>query len=338
MSIYNGLIIVLKLQKKNTNKINRFFPIWFILVFFICFNPNSLLAQKTNYDFATGALQEGSLTDGFIETAFGNFGGVRINFLEQTTHDVLKVPGADVQLSTQYDETSRREIDLLIPFSNIPLPALRSAYAGLSVIRIKEESTATFVIVDELGEFGTDYTHSRDTVFYSPRIGATFEGDIANIGSSSLHTRYTLTLSPVYYFTIDQKMDFHYTDHELAPEPIKKNNNVSDWALPYLNQDLNMRIGSYLRLNLQHAYQFLPYKSIQLTSDGTDVEVVDDPTHMNSLRVNGDLTLPVGSSVSLNIGLGYQWNWTYRTADWVSKDGRTDLATVPYVRIGSSFN
>lgn len=308
----------------------------FILLFCgTCFHAYS---QETKYDFATGALQEGSLIDGFIETGIGEFGGVRVNFFEQTTHDLVEVPGEGVQLSTQYNETSRQKIDLLYPFSINSLLGLKSLYIGLSIVRINEENTATFVVVDGLGEYGTDYIHTRETFFYSPRVGAAFDGHLLTIANQPVDANYTVTLSPFYYFTIRQKMNYEYTDLESALDPLAITNNVDNWASPYLNQDLNLRIGDYFRMNLQHTYQFLPYKSIQLAMDGISLEVKDDPTHMNALRLNGDVTLPISGLFTFNIGFGYQWSWLYRTADWLSGDARTSFVSRPYLRIGSSLN
>jgi hypothetical protein len=296
----------------------------------------SLYAQETSFNISSGALQEGSLTDGFIETSISDLLGIRVNFNEKTDYETVRVPGTD--LSTQYNESSRQEIDMLFPIADLSLQYLKSAYLGLNVVRITEKSSATFVIVDDLGEFGTDYRTVRKTIFLSPRIGFAFIGSFPERRAEKTPVvfDYKGFLSPVYFFTIDQNMSYQYTDHADAPDPLTLTNSMTKWASPYIKHKLIVKIGNSFRLEAQHSYQFLPYKSMQLTQQGDDVEVIDDPTHINTLTINGDITIPIGDSFSVDMGIGYDLNWLYRTSE-VFVEAKSALNGHPYLRIGSSL-
>lgn len=311
---------------------NKFAVSVYILM---CILVTDLFSQDTSYNLTTGALQAGSLTEGFFETNIKNLTKVRVNFFENSYHSIEKVPETD--LSTQYNEKSRREIDILFPVSFIPF--LQSTYLGLNIVNIREESTATFVMIDDIGEFGTDYYNSRETTFFSPRIALSFERNSERNDSSInlFGLTYNALISPFYFFLIDQDMFFNYTDHKDALDPIQLTNSITRFASPYIKHSLTLGFSSIVQFEIQHSYQFLPYKTIQLTSLEDDLIIIDDPTHINMLRIAGDFIISLGGDFSINAGIGYDWNWMHRTSGEIDDIEKKTIVGIPYLRIGSSL-
>lgn len=301
-------------------------PLWILFLLL----PAQLFAFSGSFDFATTAEEGGSLTHGHVEAELWPGLGGRINFLEQKTVSGERVPGTE--FSTQFNETVRREIDSLYPI-RLPLGFPRSAYVGLSIVVIDEEQLATYVVVDGIGEFGTEYTNTRTTRFFSPRIGFSM-GETFGAGFAAIGVRYNFNISPIYRFRMEQKMTFDTVDFGEEVYPAKS----AKWSSPYLDHELSIRFAGLLRSMASHSYMFIPYTSLQLAEDGYTVVAVDDPTHLNTLRINFDLTLPFFDLLSFNIGVGNQWSFVHRSSDAVPGDQSSVTKSRLYFRIGTSFS
>lgn len=313
-----------KMRTPITDICNIFLPLLFFLI------PLPLFSFSGSFDFSTTAQEGGSLTQGYVEAELWSGLGGRINFLEQKTVSGEQVP--DTEFSTQFNETVRREIDTLYPV-NLPWNFVRSAYIGLSIIVINEDQLATYVVLDEIGEFGTEYSNIRSTSFFSPRIGFSM-GESVDLGFLPIGLRYNFNISPIYFFNMEQTMTFDTVDfgHEEYP------NSLAKWAAPYLDHKLSINISGLFRLSAYHSYMFIPYSTLQLAEDGYTVIEVDDPSHLNTLRINFDLTIPFFDLLTFNIGAGNQWSFVYRSSDAVPESGRSVTKSQPYIRIGTSLS
>jgi len=299
----------------------------FVLITGIGYSP-WLFAESLSFDFATTAQENGTLTDGYVSLPLSETIGLRVDFLEDSGYDAESVDGT--RFSTSFAKDVRREANIVISKTGIRLPLLRSVFAGLSWISLDESQTATWVQIDSIGEYGTDYSNDRDSTFYSPRVGFS-AGGTAERSSLLLGFRYTLNLSPVYLLAMNQVMAFDTEDGGTE----KFENQFTRWSAPYLNHQVELRITRYLRLLGYHSYLYLDYTTLQVAKDGFSIETVDDPVHSNTLRMSADITLPISDSVQFNAGFGYEWSYVRRDNKEVADDSSV-LEERPYLRIGAS--
>jgi len=241
---------------------------------------------------------------------------------------------AGTELSTQFSKNTRRQIDLL--FSHV-LPdrwdIFGTIYGGISFIQFSENQKSTYVVVDTVGEYGTDYAQDRTSSFFSPRVGL----KLNNISGSKQRLlsslNYELTFSPVYYIIMNQKLTYNTVDGNED----EYTNELYRWSSPYIDHRLEIRVNKYLRTSIYHSFMYLSYSTLQLADNGWDVYAVDDPTYINVLRVNFDFTMPLGEIVTFNIGAGYQWTYTRRTSNRIPESLNKTTTKNPYIRIGSTL-
>ncbi|GAB6091085.1 hypothetical protein [Spirochaeta dissipatitropha] len=296
-----------------------------IVVSFIFLIISTVQLNSTVFDFSSSLFQEGSLIVGYFERPLSERLGLGVNVYEQTQYSDSLVPGAE--LSTQFNEFQRKETEIFLPFYLSAGLLFDSITLSLNYISITETNKATFVLVDEIGEFGTDYLNQRTTRFISPRIGFT-----ASVGGGRADLRYSAQVSPFYYFILNQQVSYTYSDHEDSLEDLQLDNRMSSFAAPYISQNIRIRAGRFIRLTADHSYQYLPYRNIQLDNTGLDVMIADDPVHLHGIRLVADIGIPIQNILTINLGIGQRMNIQLR--NHLPPENRIHVTREPYFSLG----
>lgn len=316
----------------HSRKLNRSYRIAIISITVaigILVSAGTLNAQQPRFDVATSPQEDGYVTDGFFEMGVAGPIGVRVNYLNRLSYITDRV--AETELSTDALRVDRTEGAFFVTYSPRTMTVLDSFYAGVSYVRIDETQDSTYILIDEIGEYGTEYRNARDAKFISPRLGGVFHFQL--LPKPVVELRYTAKISPVYYFMMEQEM----TLENVGFPKDTYTNAPSAWASPYLDQEITLRLSRWARVVAYHSYLYLPFETLVLAENGFDMVPADDPTTMSNLRLNGEFTIPLGESVSFNLGFGYSWSWTRQTADRIPDDEQLTTNGEGYLRVGASM-
>jgi len=288
-----------------------------------------IVAQQPGFDVSTSPQGDGYVTEGSFKTGLTQTLGVRGSYLNRLSYDSSGVAGTE--LSTDAVRVDRTEAAAFLSFFVKNSSFVDSIYGGISYVSIEEAQDSTYVQVDSGGEWGTEYHNMRDAFFVSPRFGAVVV--VSVLGNPAIDLRYTVNISPLYYFSMDQTL----TLENVGYPKDTYTNSPRTFGSPYIDQEIVLRLSRWIRVVAYHSLLHLPFETLVLAENGHDMEPAPDPTTMNNLRLNGDFSIPLGESISFNLGAGYSWSWTYQGGDHVSENSRLTTVGAGYFRVGASM-
>jgi hypothetical protein len=133
-------------------------------------------------------------------------------------------------------------------------------------------------------------------------------GPIAKIGFSYRFDHFRITgnidVVPVFYLNAHQSMSF-------VPlmSPHKKDHTQNTWGSPYIFADINFVFLKYFSASLLYDHAFFRYGVIDFDYDGTGFNWINPDREVinQSIRTELSLLLPVYRSLNMRIGYGYEF-------------------------------